>query len=186
MLYRTILSFNKPRESGILKALWGKEKMLESNAGTSHNFVSVHLCIHLCRKLVSVKLLAGVLTHSQIHDFETVPNSKMLQTTTELWLLKDFKIQIAEKTIWKKVKLLILSNFTFLYARRRRDVLCYHPWRAGGIPHSLSGANLQDYASYGYETSWVDRSHQGGVQCTGTITLACLIFELLPFVYFHT
>ena len=39
-------------------------------------------------------------------------------------------------------------------------------------PHSLSGAYLQDYASCGYETSWVDRSHQGGVQCTGTITLA--------------
>ena len=58
--------------------------------------------------------------------------------------------------------------------------------RAGGVPHSLSGAYLQDYASYGYETSWVDRSHQGGVQCTGTITLACLIFELLPFVYFHS
>ena len=63
-----------------------------------------------------------------------------------------------------------------LYAHRRRDVLCYHPWRAGGVPHSLSGAYLQDYASYGYETSWVDRSHQGGVQCTGTITLACLIY----------
>ena len=58
--------------------------------------------------------------------------------------------------------------------------------RAGGVPHSLSGAYLQDYASYGYETSWVDRSHQGRVQCTGTITLACLIFELLPFVYFNT
>ena len=56
----------------------------------------------------------------------------------------------------------------------------------GGVPHSLSGAYLQDYASYGYETSWVDRSHQDRVQCTGTITLACLIFELLPFVYFHT
>ena len=37
---------------------------------------------------------------------------------------------------------------------------------AGGIPHSLTEAYLQDYASYGYETSWVDRSHQGGVQCT--------------------
>ena len=46
---------------------------------------------------------------------------------------------------------------------------------AGGVPHSLSGAYLQDYASYSYETSWVDRSHQGGVHCTGTITLACLI-----------
>ena len=74
----------------------------------------------------------------------------------------------------------------FLYTCRRRDV-CYHPWqaggRAGGVPHSLSGAYLQDYVSYSYETSWVDRSHQGGVQCTGTITLA---LELLPFVYFHT
>ena len=29
----------------------------------------------------------------------------------------------------------------------------------GGRPHSLSGAYLQDYASYGYEISWVDRSH---------------------------
>ena len=57
---------------------------------------------------------------------------------------------------------------------------------AGGVPHSLSGAYFQDYDSYGYETSWVDRSHQGGVQCIETITLACLIFELLPFVYFHT
>ena len=58
--------------------------------------------------------------------------------------------------------------------------------RAGGVTHSLSGAYLQDYARYGYETSWVDRSYQGRVQCTETITLACLIFELLPFVYFHT
>ena len=36
----------------------------------------------------------GILTHSLIHHFETVPNSKKLQTTTEMWLLKDFKIQI--------------------------------------------------------------------------------------------
>ena len=61
-----------------------------------------------------------------------------------------------------------------------------HGRRAGGVPHSSSGAYLQDYASYSYETSWVDRSHQVRVQCTGTITLACLMFELLPFVYFHT
>ena len=76
----------------------------------------------------------------------------------------------------EKEKMLVTSIFSFLYARQRRDVLCYHLWRAGGVPHSLSGAYLQDYASYGYETSWVDTSHQGGVQCTGTITLACLIF----------
>ena len=40
------------------------------------------------------------------------------------------------------------------------------PRRAGGRrPHSLSGAYLQDYASYSYEISWVDRSYQGVVQC---------------------
>ena len=50
---------------------------------------------------------------------------------------------------------------------------------AGVIPHSLSGAYLQNYmyTRYGYETSWVDRSYEGGVQCTGIITLAYLIFE---------
>ena len=30
------------------------------------------------------------LTYSQIHGFETIPNSKKLQTTTEMWLLNDF------------------------------------------------------------------------------------------------
>ena len=40
-----------------------------------------------------------------------------------------------------------------------------HGWRAGGraASTSLSGAYLQNYSSYGYEISWVDRSHQGGV-----------------------
>ena len=55
----------------------------------------------------------------------------------------------------------------------------FHTW-------ILSWAYFQNYTSYGYEILWVDRSHQGGVQCTGTITLAYFIFELLPFVYFHT
>ena len=55
------------------------------------------------------------LTHSLIQHFETVPNSKKLHKTTEKWQLKDFKIQIARKTLCKKVKLLILSNFTFFY-----------------------------------------------------------------------
>ena len=34
------------------------------------------------------------LTHSLIHHFETVPNSKKLQTTTEMWLSNGFKKQI--------------------------------------------------------------------------------------------
>ena len=46
-----------------------------------------------------------------------------------------------------------------------------------GPPPFFVGAYLQDYDSYGYETSWVDRSQRGQVQRTGTITLACLIFE---------
>ena len=60
-------------------------------------------------------ITVNCLTHSPIHHFETVRNSKKLQTTTEMWILKDFKIQIAYKTLWKKVKLLILSNFTFFH-----------------------------------------------------------------------
>ena len=35
------------------------------------------------------------LTHSLIHHFETIPDSKKMQVTTEMWLLKDFNIQIA-------------------------------------------------------------------------------------------
>ena len=65
-----------------------------------------------------------------------------------------------------------------------------HGGQAGGhvdgVPHSLSVAYLQNYTSYCYETPWVDGSHEGGVHCTGIITLACLIFYLLSFVYFHT
>ena len=55
------------------------------------------------------------LTHSLIHHFETVQNSKKLQMTIEMWLLKDFMLQIAKKTLWKKVKMLRMSNFTFFH-----------------------------------------------------------------------
>ena len=55
----------------------------------------------------------------------------------------------------------------------------FHTW-------ILSGAYLQNYISYGCEILWVDRSHLGAVHYTWTVTLACLIFQLLPFVYFHT
>ena len=83
------------------------------------------------------------------------------------------------------------QHFLFFIHPLRQDVLWDYTWLAGGgqvggVPYSLSGAYLLNYTSYGYETSWVDRSHEGRVQCTGIITLACLIFELLPFVVFHT
>ena len=37
----------------------------------------------------------------------------------------------------------VTNIFSFLYARRRRDVLWDHPWRAGGVQ---SGAYLQNYS----------------------------------------
>ena len=38
----------------------------------------------------SSKIRIVCLTHSLIHHFDTVPNSKKLQTTTEMWLLNNF------------------------------------------------------------------------------------------------
>ena len=43
-------------------------------------------------------------------SFEDRPKFK--EAADDNWNV-DFKIQIAKKTLWKKVKLLILSNFTF-------------------------------------------------------------------------
>ena len=46
------------------------------------------MCPSVYKILVSVKVLVGVLlTDSPVRDFETVPNSKKQQTTTEMWLL---------------------------------------------------------------------------------------------------
>ena len=66
----------------------------------------------------------------------------------------------------------------------------WFPWFLSYCPFDhfhtciLSRACLKDCTSYGYEILWVDRSDQGGVQCTWTLTLACLIFELLSFFFF--
>ena len=50
-----------------------------------------------------------MIKHSLVHRFESVPNS------TEIWLLKVFKTHIELKTLWKKVKLLKMNNFTFFH-----------------------------------------------------------------------
>ena len=42
-----------------------------------------------------------ILTHSLTHYFETVPNSKKLQTTTEMSLLKDFNTDCIENIVEK-------------------------------------------------------------------------------------
>ena len=146
-----------------------------------------------CLLPLSVMILLLILKSGDVHPNPGPPHSESSDSWSSSLDLYNFlnlpnhlsTIHYIVQSIANKLDTLI-AEFSFLYVRRRRDVLCYHPWRAGGVPHSLSGAYLQDYASYGYKTSWVDRSHQGRVQCTGTITLACLIFELLPFVYFHT
>ena len=91
---------------------------------------------------------------------------------------------------YQPVECLVWMDFTYQPVERYRAIMAvlffellpfvyFHTW-------ILSWACLQNYTTYGYEILWVDRSYQGGVQCTGTITLAFLIFELLPFVYFHT
>ena len=56
---------------------------------------------------------SSCLTYILIHNFETIPNSKKLQTTTENLAIKGFKDTDCIKKLWKKVKLPILSNFTF-------------------------------------------------------------------------
>ena len=52
-----------------------------------------------------------LLIHSLKHHFETVSNSKKLQTTSELLLLKDFKIQIAKKNIVEKGEIAHFEQF---------------------------------------------------------------------------
>ena len=42
------------------------------------------------------------LTHFLIHHFKTIQNSKKLQTTTEMWLLKVFNIRLYRKHCRKR------------------------------------------------------------------------------------
>ena len=86
-----------------------------------------------------------------------------------LWV--DRSLQVGVHYLWTiTLACFIFELLPFVY---------FHTW-------ILSGASLQNYTRYGYEILWVDRSHLGGLQCRWTVTLACLVFELLPFVYFHT
>ena len=75
------------------------------------------MCARDCNFSDSDELMRDriVLTHFLIHSFETVPNSKKLQTTTEMRLLKDFKIQIALKILWKKREIAHFEQFTFFH-----------------------------------------------------------------------
>ena len=46
---------------------------------------------------------ASELSHSLIHHFETVPNSKKLQTTTEMWLLRILRNRLHRKHCGNRV-----------------------------------------------------------------------------------
>ena len=67
-----------------------------------------------CMLITEVKVLCSYVTQSLKRHFETVPNSKKLQMTTEMWLLKDFKI-VSIENIVEKVEIAKLSNFTFFH-----------------------------------------------------------------------
>ena len=56
---------------------------------------SEHVCALVSLPILYLHQTSSELTRSLIHMFETVPISKELRTTTEMWLLKDFKIQIS-------------------------------------------------------------------------------------------
>ena len=58
-----------------------------------HFKMSSAICFNLDQS--EILLSVNELTHSLIHIFETIPNSKKLQTSTEMWLLKDFYVHIA-------------------------------------------------------------------------------------------
>ena len=51
---------------------------------------------------------------------------RICRRKTEMWLLKDFKIPTAWKTLWKKVKLLKMSNFTFftMFSKKLYTSMC--------------------------------------------------------------
>ena len=106
--YLTFISHSKPKPCHVKRRL-----MLV----TSIFFLFLHhnVSCTINNNFHNLSHIYHFLTHSPIHHFETILNSKKLQTTTEIWLLKDFKIQITLTTLRKKMKLLNFINFTFFH-----------------------------------------------------------------------
>ena len=108
-LYHTISTFNNPKEKHFGKYCGKRRKCLLpafSPFPTMFSTLSkTEIIILATFNLLSANAFnldhfrifsfGKELTHSLIHHFETIPNSKKLQSTTEMGLLKDFKIQIA-------------------------------------------------------------------------------------------
>ena len=72
--------------------MWKKGEIAHFEGTANHSPNHDILFFHM---QYAAKFKIYILTHSPIHHFETVPTLKKLQTTTEMWLLKDFTIQIA-------------------------------------------------------------------------------------------
>ena len=94
--------------------------------------------------------------------------------TTEMWLLKDFDTDCIENCVGKG-EIAHFEQFHLYVCPSKTGCIMGSPVagrQAGGqgdgrvASSSLSGAYLQNYTSYCYEILWVDRSHQGRVQCT--------------------
>ena len=79
----------------------------------SYNLSSVNALNSEKFKILSFGIDLEITSSSFACFMSEIPNSKKLQTTTEIWLLQVFKIQCAKKTLWKKVKLLILFSNSF-------------------------------------------------------------------------
>ena len=67
------------------------------------------MSVFIVSQTLTVLLLC--LTHSLIHHFEAAPNSKKLQTTSEMWLLKDFKLTDYKENIVEKGEIAHFEQF---------------------------------------------------------------------------
>ena len=79
--------------------------------------ISVYPRKQLFNKILTIVFKSGackknLLTHSLIHNFKTVLNSKKLQTTTEMWLLKVFSdTDCIENIVGKKGEIAHFEQF---------------------------------------------------------------------------
>ena len=130
-----------------------------------------------------------MLTHSLIHHFEAGPSSKKLQTTTEIWLLKDFKIQIALKTLWKEVKLLIFPNiFLWLFSSPEHGVR-WCPSVHNFLVNTLASTNINQSAPKLVKMSMTIKSRMRSImELIGPELSILSVFELenLPYLTLFT
>ena len=120
-----------------------------------------------------------ILNHFLIDYIETIPNSKKLQTTTEMWLLKDFKICIAWKHCGKRwncsfwaispfssvfLKLLFFNVLKWVYMEER---VKHESWDKTVWFKSFSSFQTAFWKSFFHRIAkmW-DWGVQGGAKCS--------------------